>query len=83
MDVLKIYFYQTETPMQLQMELPTLDKPKPKQKRNKKSNYDTTYCFSLSTSLYESLVERAKFERKSISKFIRESIVSQINSGRV
>lgn len=53
-----------------------------KKKRLKKVNYDTTYCFSLSTSLLEALSQHASFNRKSISKVIREAITNELNSGR-
>lgn len=62
---------------------PTAGNNEPKKKkRSKKVNYDTTYCFSLSTSLLEALSQHASFNRKSISKVIREAITNELNSGR-
>lgn len=71
----------TELPA-LSIELPALSIEPQKKKRQKKVNYDTTYCFSLSTSLLEALTQHASFNRKSISRVIREAITNELNSGR-
>jgi|APFre7841882793_1041355.scaffolds.fasta_scaffold61238_2 hypothetical protein len=50
-----------------------------KRTRNKKTNFETSYCFSLSKIQLIALKDFSKKENKSISKVIRESITNQIN----
>lgn len=49
-----------------------------KRTRNKKTNFETSYCFSLSKIQLIALKDFSKKENKSISKVIRESIAEKI-----
>lgn len=50
-----------------------------KRTRNKKTNFETTYCFKLTKTQLTILKDFSKTENKSVAKIIRESIAEKIN----
>ena len=56
------------------MEIETIKKT-----RNKKTNFETTYCFAISKAQLIILKDFSKTENKSIAKIIREALTEKIN----
>lgn len=54
-----------------------------KKKSRKKMNYDSSYCFDISTTQLNALRDHSKLIGVPMSRIIREGINMHINQGRI